>query len=159
MSQVTRIALWRWSLKVFVFVIVFVFVFVNFLVMSCLFKCLKGNKSLGSLCSAVKTLIVSGVRQRDRPRDKVTYWAVGWTAKKDNDKGNDDKDSDEETWPDQKRRRQWQRHMQIQRQWQRQIHLKSTFKERSQWLVTFETLITFLTIENLNSWQSLLPDN
>ena len=26
-------------------------------------------------------------------------------------------------------------------------------------LVTFETLITFLTIENLNSWQSLLPDN
>ena len=26
-------------------------------------------------------------------------------------------------------------------------------------LVTFETLITILTIENLNSWQSLLPDN
>ena len=26
-------------------------------------------------------------------------------------------------------------------------------------LVTFETLITVLTIENLNSWQSLLPDN
>ena len=26
-------------------------------------------------------------------------------------------------------------------------------------LVTFETLITFLTIENLISWQSLLPDN
>ena len=27
------------------------------------------------------------------------------------------------------------------------------------WLVTFETLITILTIENLDSWQSLLPDN
>ena len=26
-------------------------------------------------------------------------------------------------------------------------------------LVTFETLITILTIENLNSWQSLLSDN
>ena len=25
--------------------------------------------------------------------------------------------------------------------------------------MTFETLITILTIENLNSWQSLLPDN
>ena len=38
-----------------------------FLVMSCLFitliKCLKGHKSLGSLCSVVKTLIVSGNRQ------------------------------------------------------------------------------------------------
>ena len=37
-----------------------VFVFVNFLVMSCLLitlnKCLKGHKSLGSLCSVVKTL-------------------------------------------------------------------------------------------------------
>ena len=42
----------------------------------CLIKCLKGHKSLGSLCSVVKTLIVSLVRQRDRPRDKVTYWAV-----------------------------------------------------------------------------------
>ena len=27
------------------------------------------------------------------------------------------------------------------------------------WLATFETLITILTIENLNLWQSLLPDN
>ena len=27
------------------------------------------------------------------------------------------------------------------------------------WLVTFETLNTFLTNENLNSWQYLLPDN
>ena len=26
-------------------------------------------------------------------------------------------------------------------------------------LVTFETMITILTVENLNSWQSLLPDN
>ena len=36
-----------------------------FLVRYCfqvIFKCLKGHKSLGSLCSVVKTLIVSGVR-------------------------------------------------------------------------------------------------
>ena len=32
-------------------------------------------------------------------------------------------------------------------------------KERSYRLVTFETLITILTIENLDSWQSLLSDN
>ena len=57
-SQVSRIALRRCSENVFVFVIVFVivFVFVNFiLVMSCLLitlnKCLKGHKSLGSLCN------------------------------------------------------------------------------------------------------------
>ena len=40
-----------------------------FLVRSCLFitliKCLKGHKSLGSLCSVMKTLIVSGARPRD----------------------------------------------------------------------------------------------
>ena len=54
-SQVSRIALRRCSQNVFVFVIVFVFVFVIFLVRSCLFitlmKCLKGCKSLGSLCN------------------------------------------------------------------------------------------------------------
>ena len=42
-----------------------------------LIKCLKGHKSLGSLCSVVKTLVVSGNRATDRPtnqpRDKVTY--------------------------------------------------------------------------------------
>ena len=32
-------------------------------------------------------------------------------------------------------------------------------KRQSLRLVTFETLITVLTIENLNSWQSLVPDN
>ena len=32
----------------------------------CLIKCLKGHKSLGSLCSVVKTLIVSGAQARDR---------------------------------------------------------------------------------------------
>ena len=32
-------------------------------------------------------------------------------------------------------------------------------QRQSQRLVTFETLTTILTIENLNSWQSLLPDN
>ena len=38
-----------------------------------LIKCLKGHKSLGSLCSVVKTLIVSLVRQRDRPRDRQCH--------------------------------------------------------------------------------------
>ena len=38
----------------------------------CLIKCLKGHKSLGSLCSVVKTLIVSGAR----PTDNESYWAV-----------------------------------------------------------------------------------
>ena len=42
-----------------------------FLVRSCLLitliKCLKGHKSLGSLCSVVKTLIVSGVRRTNQP--------------------------------------------------------------------------------------------
>ena len=41
-----------------------------FLVRSCLLitliKCLKGHKSLGSLCSVVKTLIVSGAQPTDR---------------------------------------------------------------------------------------------
>ena len=39
------------------------------------------------------------------------------------------------TWP----KKEWQRQIQRQIQWQRQIHLKSTFKEQSQRLVTFET--------------------
>ena len=35
-----------------------------------------------------------------------------------------------------------------------------TILKRQSWrLVTFEILITVLTIENLNSWQSLIPDN
>ena len=58
-----------------VHIIVFVVVFL--LVRSCflitLIKCLKGHKSPGSLCSVVKTLIVSGVRGTYLPRDKVTY--------------------------------------------------------------------------------------
>ena len=44
-----------------------------------LIKCLKGHKSLGSHCSVVKTLIVSGAGPSKGPRGKVTYW----TAKKD----------------------------------------------------------------------------
>ena len=43
-----------------------------------LIKCLKGHKSLGSLCSVVKTLIVSG----NRARDNETYWAVRWQLKR-----------------------------------------------------------------------------
>ena len=43
------------------------------------------------------------------------------------------------TWPT---KRQWRR------QWLR----------KTKWLMTFETLITILKIENLNSWKSLLPD-
>ena len=56
-SQVSRIALWGCSLNVFVIVYVFVIVFVLvfLLVRSCflitLIKCLKGRKSLGSLCN------------------------------------------------------------------------------------------------------------
>ena len=69
-SQVSRIALRKCSQNVFVIVFVFVFVFVKFvLVISWLLitlnKCLKGHKSLGSLCSVVKTLIVSGAGQTD----------------------------------------------------------------------------------------------
>ena len=85
-SQVSRVALWRCSLNVFVFVIVIVFVFVFafvivfLLVMSCplitLIKCLKGHKSLGSLCCCVFKKLPYSLS------DKVTYWAVGWTAKK-----------------------------------------------------------------------------
>ena len=78
-SQVSRIAHLRCSLNVFVFVIVFVFVFVIvsvfLLVWTCLLipliKCLKGHKSLGSLCRLVKTLIVTV--SGNRPRDKVSY--------------------------------------------------------------------------------------
>ena len=44
----------------------------------------------------------------------------------------------EETWPDQNR------------QWQWQWHLENTLKDQSSRLVTFETLITFMTIENNN---------
>ena len=53
---------------------------------------------------------------------------------------------DEETWPDQKR--QWQRQRQLRRQ--RPWQSKNTLKEHSKSLATFETLITFLTIENNN---------
>ena len=56
-----------------------------FLLMSCLLitlnKCIKGHKSLGSLYSVVKTLIVSLVRQRDgRTMSPIELF---WTAKND----------------------------------------------------------------------------
>ena len=45
----------------------------------CLIKCFKGHKSLGSLCNVVKTLIVSGNRQRDgRTMSPIKLL---WTAK------------------------------------------------------------------------------
>ena len=83
-SPVSGIAFWRCSINVFVFVIVIVFVFVFvfvivfFLVRSCflitLIKCLKGDKSLGSLCCCVfqkvPHLLTHSVS------DKVTYWAA-----------------------------------------------------------------------------------
>ena len=56
----------------------------SFFVRSCLLitliKCLKGHKSLGSLCSVVKTLIVSG----NRPSYQGTRSPIElfWTAKK-----------------------------------------------------------------------------
>ena len=63
-SQVSRVALVRCSLNVFVIVfvivIVFVFVIVFLLVRSCplitLIKCLKGHKSLRTLCDSSETL-------------------------------------------------------------------------------------------------------
>ena len=55
-----------------------------FSVKSCLFitliKCLKGHKSLGSLCSVVKTLIVSGAQGTDR--QTMSPIELFWTAKK-----------------------------------------------------------------------------
>ena len=46
----------------------------------CLIKCLKGHKSLGSLCSVVKTLIVSLVRaSKQGTRSPIELL---WTAKK-----------------------------------------------------------------------------
>ena len=56
-----------------------------FLVRSCplisLIKCLKGDKSLGSLwCCVFKRRLSESVSEW--VSDKVTYWAVGWTAKK-----------------------------------------------------------------------------
>ena len=75
MSQVTRC--------VFVFVFVFVFVIVFFLVTSCplitLSKCLKGHKSLGSLCSFVKTLVVTDGQVKQGTRSPNELF---WTAKK-----------------------------------------------------------------------------
>ena len=46
----------------------------------CLIKCLKGHKSLGSLCSVVNSLIVSG----NRPSKGQTMSPIElfWTAKK-----------------------------------------------------------------------------
>jgi len=41
-----------------------------------LIKCLKGHKSLESLCSVVKTLIVSLVRPSKQGTDNESYWAV-----------------------------------------------------------------------------------
>ena len=78
MSQVSRIAIRRCSQNVFVFV------FVNlFLVMSCLLitlsKCLKGHKSLGSLCNVKSKSILS---------EWLSHWVTRsprhlfWTANK-----------------------------------------------------------------------------
>ena len=56
----------------------------SFLVRSCLLitliKFLKGHKSLGSLCCCVFQKVPQSVSEW--VSDKVTYWAVGWTAKK-----------------------------------------------------------------------------
>ena len=67
MSQVSGI--------VFVFVIVCVIVIVFLFVRPCplisLIKCLKGHKSLGSLCNFVKALIVSGAGQTKGQEDHL----------------------------------------------------------------------------------------
>ena len=75
-SQFCRIALKRCSQNVFVFVN---FVLVSSCLLITLNKCLKGHKSLGSLCSGVKTLIASGARPTDgRTRSHIELL---WTAK------------------------------------------------------------------------------
>ena len=74
-SQISGIALWRCSWNVFFFVIVIVLFFV--LVKSCplitLIKCLKGYKSLRSLCCCVFQKVSQSV---SHSTEKVTYWAV-----------------------------------------------------------------------------------
>ena len=68
--------------------------------------------------------------------------------KKDNDKAKyEDKENLESKYKDKENKND------------KDKYIESTFKERSLWLVTFDTLIIFLTIENLISWQSVLPDN
>ena len=69
--------------SVIVFVFVFVLVIVFLLVRSCpfitLITCLKGHKPLGSLCSVVKTLIVSGAQPtKGQTRSPIELF---WTAK------------------------------------------------------------------------------
>ena len=39
----------------------------------CLIKCLNGHMSLGSFCSVVKTLIVSGAQGTDQGTDNESY--------------------------------------------------------------------------------------
>ena len=46
----------------------------------CLIKCLKGHKSLGSLCNVVKALIINGVRPTKGPT--MSPIELFWTAKK-----------------------------------------------------------------------------
>ena len=65
--------------------------------------------------------------------------------------------SDEETGPDQQTDNDKDKYKD--KDIEKDKYIESTFKEQSLWLLTFETLITNLTIKNLNPWQSLLPDN
>ena len=130
-SQFSRIAPWRCSLNVFVFVIVIVFVFVFvivfLLVRSCLIitliKCLKGHKSLRSLCHCVFKKVPHS----------LTEWETFW---KHNHRVTletcDLWDIWSEWWEDMTcpTKIQWERQIQRQWQWQRQKHLENTFKER-----------------------------
>ena len=61
------------SLNVFAFVFVIIFLLVRSCLLIALIECLKIHKSLGSLCSVVKTLIVSGVRGTDQGTDNESY--------------------------------------------------------------------------------------
>ena len=85
-TQVSRIALWRCSLNVFVIVFVFVF----FIVIVCFGQVMcphhPDQMSQGSQVSEVTLLLCFFKRSLTRSltqwvSDKVTYWAVGWTAK------------------------------------------------------------------------------
>ena len=87
-SQVPRIALWKGSLNVFVFVIVFVFVFV-FVIFGRVISpnhfdqiSQRSQVSWVFLLQSMACLMFQNQKWLTQwVSDKVTYWAVGWTAK------------------------------------------------------------------------------
>ena len=78
--------------------------------------------------------------------DSLTHWVTHWVTDFYFWHRNNDHDHDYDH--------------DIRKHLRRLRHLTNlTILKQSYRLVTIETLVTMLTIENLNSWQSLLPDN